>query len=138
MAGLAQDPTGYELEDLVAAHFVSSGCYVETSIKAREPEEILELDVVWTDYRKDPPRGRPVEVKSGQWGLGDVFKFHGWNTYLKLDNGLFFHKEPCGRVSQACLDSVAKGTGIQFLHVPQPADAEASLERLGLPRPHWK
>src|SRR6266436_2608674 len=137
MAELAKDPKGYELEDAVAAHFVSSGCYVETGIKARNPEEILELDIVWTDYRKDPPRARPVEVKSGQWGLGEVFKFHGWNTYLGLTEPLFFHKEPCGRVSSSCLLHVQKGTGIRLLHVPTLGDAERHLEEMGLPKPHW-
>lgn len=137
MAELPKDPTGYALEDLIAAHFVSRGCYVETGIKERNPDEVLELDLVWTDYRQEPQRGRPVEVKSGDWGLGDVFKFHGWTTYLGLRDALFVHKEPCGRISPSCLTHVAKGTGIQLLHVPTPADAEAHLEKMGLKKPHW-
>jgi hypothetical protein len=54
LAGLAKDPKGWELEDFVAAHFVSRGCYVETGVKERSPDEILELDLFWTDYRKEP------------------------------------------------------------------------------------
>jgi len=35
LAELAKDPRGWELEDFVAAHFVSRGCYVETGVKER-------------------------------------------------------------------------------------------------------
>ena len=94
MASLAKDPKGWELEDFVAAHFVSRGCYVETGVKERNPDEILELDIVWTDYRKEPQVRHPVEVKSGDWGLGDVFKFYGWTRYLGLEPGQFVHKQP--------------------------------------------
>lgn len=50
---MARDPKGWELEDFIAAHFVSRGCYVETGVKERNPDEILELDVVWTDTSGD-------------------------------------------------------------------------------------
>jgi hypothetical protein len=52
MVQLSKDPKGWELEDFVAAHFASRGAYVETGITERRPTDILELDVVWTDYRK--------------------------------------------------------------------------------------
>ena len=90
MADLSKDPKGWELEDFVAAHFVSRGCYVETGIKERLPDEILELDIVWTDYRIEPPIKHPVEVKSGDWHLGDVFKFFGWTNYLKFRAGSIY------------------------------------------------
>jgi hypothetical protein len=137
MAELSNDPKGWELEDLVSAHFACRSCYVETCIKERKPDEILELDVVWTDYRKDPEEKHPVEIKSGDWGLGDVFKFYGWTRYLEMGPGQFIHKEPCGRLDPASLTHVQKRTGINFLHVHKPEDAEAHFKSVGLPEPTW-
>lgn len=135
MAKLSENPEGIELEDFISAHFASRGCYVETSLVERGPEDILELDIVWTDYRNDPEVKRPVEVKSGSWHLADVFKFYGWTRYLELEPGQFIHKEPNGRVSSETLDHVGAKTCIQFWHVSRPDDAHAYLNRLGLPSP---
>ena len=53
MAELSSKPKDWELEDLVAAYFVSRGCYVETRVTERSPDDILELDIVWTvDFRQ--------------------------------------------------------------------------------------
>lgn len=137
MAELPKDPMGAELEDWVSAHFASRGCYVETCIRERNPDEILELDVVWTDYRKDPEERHPVEIKSGEWGLGEVFKFYGWTRYLDLEPGQFIHKRPCGRVDPASIAHVQKQTGITFLHVPKPEDAEKHFKSFRLPKPAY-
>jgi hypothetical protein len=138
MANLPKDPTGWELEDFVAAHFVSRGCYVETGVKERNPDELLELDLVWTDYRKEPPTQSPVETKSGDWRLGDVFKFYGWTQYLGLKPGAFVFIQPNGRLKQQSLDHIAQRTGMQLVHVPAPADFEKHFKRLGLPEPSGK
>jgi hypothetical protein len=137
LAKLGLDPKGWELEDSIAAHFVSRGCYLETGVKERNPDEILELDIVWTDYRKETPEHHPVEIKSGDWGLGDVFKFYGWTRYLGLEPGEFIHKQVCGRLDSASLKHIQSQTGITLLHVPKPEDAETHLKALGLPEPAW-
>jgi hypothetical protein len=134
MAELPPDPKGADLEDWVSAHFASRGCYVETTIKERNPDEILELDVVWTDYRKDSERRHPVEVKSGGWGLGDAFKFYGWTRYLGLEPGEFIHKQPCEH-DPASLERVQKGTGIRFLHIAELKSADEHFKVFGLPEP---
>lgn len=138
MARLAKDPTDWELEDFVSAHFTSRGCYVETCVAERSPDEILELDIVWTDYRQEPEEPHTVEVKSGSWGFGDVFKFYGWTQYLGLKPGQFVHREKCGRSDPTCLQHVEARTGISFLHVPKPEDVETHLNKLGLPKPAWE
>jgi hypothetical protein len=138
LAELAKDPRGWELEDFISAHFISRGCYVETGVKERNPDEILELDIVWTDYRSEPPRPHPVEVKSGDWGLGEVFKFYGWTRYLELEPGQFIHKEPSTRSDPSSLKRVEGRTGITLLHVAKPEDAETHFKALGLPDPAWE
>jgi len=137
LAELAKDPKGWELEDFIAAHFICRGCYVETGVKERNPDEILELDIVRTDYREEPQTRHPVEVKSGEWGLGDVFKFYGWTRYLGLEPGEFIHKEPCGRVDPASIKHIEERTHVTLLHVPTPQDAEARFKTIGLPEPPW-
>jgi hypothetical protein len=136
MAELSKNPTGWEMEDLVAAYFVSRGCYVEKGVKERNPEEIGELDLVWTDYRRTPPTRHPVEVKAGEWGLGDIFKFYGWTRYLDLEPGEFIHVEPFGR-TPATLSNVQKKSGLTLLHVPDPDNVETHFKALGFAEPHW-
>src|SRR5579863_49592 len=138
MAELAKDPREWELEDLVSAHLAARGCYLETSVIEKNPDQLLELDIVWTDYRKDREELHPVEVKSGDWGVGDVFKFYGWTQYLRLKPGEFIYKERCGRVDQASLQHIQDRIGVNFLHVPKPAeDVDAHLRAIGLPEPAW-
>lgn len=136
MAELSKDPRGWELEDFIAAHFVSRGCYVETGVKEKNPVEILELDIVWTDYREEPQIRHPVEVKSGDWGLGDVFKFFGWTNYLNLEPGLFVYKVLNLRPDQT-IKHIEERTRIRMLHVTKPEDAEIHFRSLGLPDPSW-
>jgi hypothetical protein len=137
MPELSPDPTEWQLEDFVAAHFVSRGCYVETGVKERSPDELLELDLVWTDYRLEPEVRHPVEVKSGDWGLGEVFKFFGWTKYLGLQPGQFVHRTACGRVKPETLKHVQTRTGTRLVHIPKPDAAEGHFKKLGLPAPHW-
>ena len=134
MAELAKNPTGIEFEDWVSAHFAARGCYVEASVKERCPDEILELDAIWTDYRQDPEQKRPVEVKSGNWGMNEVFKFYGWTRYLGLEPGQFVHKLPCEH-DPAALEHVQKGTKISFIHAADIDHADEKFKMLGLPDP---
>jgi hypothetical protein len=136
MADLAKDPKGWELEDFIAAYFVSSGYYVETGVTERNPDDILELDIVRTDYREEPEQRYPVEVKSGGWGLGDVFKFYGWTRYLGLPPGEFVHKETCGHADPASLQHIQHKTQITLLHIPTPEDAETRFKSIGVPKPY--
>jgi len=89
MPSLSKNPEGAELEDFVAAHFISRGLFIESGVTHRDPMDILELDLVCWDYNASPPRRIPIEVKSGNWSLGDLFKFFGWTRYLALPPGMF-------------------------------------------------
>ena len=134
MAELPKDPKGAELEDWVSAHLASRGCYIEASITERSPDEILELDVVWTDYRKTPEERHPVEVKSGKWGMHDVFKFYGWTRYLGLEPGQFIHTQPCEH-EDASLAHVQEGTQIVLVHVANIESSDEQFNTFGLPEP---
>lgn len=79
--------SGPELEDYVAALFLAAGHFVEKNV---EEQNVLELDIVATDYSQDPPRVILSEAKSGHWGYSDLFKVVGWMRYLKIGEGAFF------------------------------------------------
>lgn len=79
-------PTGLEFEELVAAAFQTSGYYIERDLIERQGIELLQLDLLCTDYSTSPPEQTLVEAKSGDnWGFGDIFKVLGWKTYLNVE-----------------------------------------------------
>ena len=90
---LESNPIEYDYEDYISAYFQSGGLYVERSIIHRETEEILELDIITTDFLKDSATKKLVEIKSGKWGFSEIFKVRGWLTYLKVDQGIFIVKK---------------------------------------------
>lgn len=135
MATLAANPAGLELEDFVAAHLASRHRFVETGVTERDPVDVLELDVVWTDYSEDKPCRHPVEVKSGDWGIGDVFKFFGWSKYLELGPGWCFCRRLPGRVEHADLVRLCDRLEISLLHAQDLESVTGLLAGKGLPEP---
>ena len=99
---LPPDPRDEAFEEHVASYFLTSGYYVERRLVEREltdsgVEEILELDLIATDYRVTPPALTLVEAKSGdRWGFPDIFKIFGWMHYLKVPNGMFIVRQGHG------------------------------------------
>jgi len=135
MASLSKNPSGYELEDFVATHLAARGRFVETGVTERDPTDILELDVVWTDYDHDEALRHPVEVKSGRWGLGDLFKFYGWSRYLSLGPGWYFARSLPERIDPASLRRLCERLDITLCHVHNLEETTAIFEGLGLPEP---
>ena len=119
MAQLPQIPKGQELEEFVAAWYQSSGYFVEKNITdERGPEQVLELDVVVTDYELGLPRTRVAEVKSGGWGFSDIFKVLGWMTYLDLQYGAFFTTSQPPKKDIDFVRNKSKSFGLDFVCCP--------------------
>lgn len=139
MARLADVPIREELEDYVAAHLISRGVFVHTNAVARDPEDLFELDVVWTDYKTDPPfKSHPVEIKSGKnWGINDIFKFYGWTRYLELPAGQFIYSDPGDRLSPELIDHLAPRLGMKILHIEDPKDPSSVFASAGLSDPSY-
>jgi len=89
---LAALPAGDDLEDYVAALFQAAGYFVEKNLVERDPSDILELDIVATNYGEEQSRSILVEVKGGTWGYPDLFKVVGWMRYLNQPRGAIFVK----------------------------------------------
>jgi hypothetical protein len=94
MAGvsLPEFPEGKEFEEYISALLQAGGYYVERNIIDRKGTEVLELDIITTDYSNRLPNVRLFEVKSTEWHFSDLFKVRGWMDYLKLKNAAFIAK----------------------------------------------
>jgi len=137
MASLSPDPTGIEFEDLIAAHLATRGMFVETGVTERDPKDILELDIVWTDYRTLEAPRHAMEVKSGKWHIGeDYFKYLGWVTYLGLASASFVYRKLADQATtHELLERLGKRTKIKPVYVPDPAKIDEQMDALGLPKP---
>jgi hypothetical protein len=97
---LPAHPTEKEFEEYIAAYLQCAGFYVERNIVERDVTEVLELDIITTDYDASPPNVRLVEIKSGGWGFPDVFKVYGWLRYLGIPSGALVVKKAKGAASE--------------------------------------
>ena len=87
-------PKGKEFEEYIASYFQETGHYVEKNIIERHDEgEVLELDLVITDYTQIVPEMKLAEIKSGKCKFSDIFKIRGWMYYLNFFKGIFITKE---------------------------------------------
>lgn len=129
---LPELPKGDEFEEYVSAYFQCGGFYVDRRLKARGADEILELDIITTDYRrKTVPDIRLLEVKSGGWGFSDIFKVKGWMVWLQLKKGTFIVQVEKKFLSFFIENS--KKLGIDVICIPdltQTAEALKSLTTL--------
>ena len=81
-------------EDYVAAILNAGGYYLERSVhRAENNIDLLELDVVATKFMPENIDSTIIEVKSGGWGMKDVFKVNGWLNFLKLDKAAFIYQQ---------------------------------------------
>ncbi|MBS9405688.1 hypothetical protein KG088_19090 [Halomonas sp. TRM85114] len=84
---LPELPKDVEFEDYVAAYLQAAGFFIEKSVIDRGEAEVLELDIIFTNYVENkPPFEKLIEVKSGGWGFSEIFKMLGWGQYLNIKN----------------------------------------------------
>ncbi|WP_423130078.1 hypothetical protein [Gaoshiqia sp. Z1-71] len=84
---LVKIPKDEDYEDYLCAYLQAGGLYIEKKIIQREVEELLELDILTTNFQTDSADNLLIEIKSGDWGFGDIFKIRGWLTYLNYKSG---------------------------------------------------
>ncbi|MHC1623150.1 MAG: hypothetical protein ACXQTR_00995 [Candidatus Methanospirareceae archaeon] len=122
----------HELEDYVAALFQSAGFFVEKNIIERDSHtEILELDVVATNYDEDIPFSVLAEVKSGQWGFPDLFKLIGWMKYLQIPQGAFFVSE--SEKEPAFVERKVTPLDVKFIYLDDFAESRKRFATAGFP-----
>lgn len=110
---LPQIPKDKDYEDYLCAYLQAGGLYVERSIIHREVEELLELDILTTDFQESSADNLLVEIKGGDWGFSDIFKIRGWLTYLNYNEGCFIVQK--SRPSISYFQDKAKELNIKLI-----------------------
>ena len=121
-------PKGEEFEEYISAFFQSAGNYIERNIIDKEIEEVLELDIVATDYCLSPPEIKLLEVKSGEWGFPDLFKVRGWMDYLNISKGIFVANKEKSNVD--FFKEKAKILNIDLVVIPNLCETKEVLSEL--------
>lgn len=122
---LPQHPKETEFEEFVSAFLQCGGAFVERQIHEKEGTDVLELDVVLSYYEADAVKSGIVEVKSGGWGCGDLFKLAGWMKYLSVDDGVLAALG--ANKDEELLRLVADKLGIGLAWIADHAEAEVAL-----------
>ncbi len=130
---LPQYPKDTEYEEFIAAYFQASQYYVERSIIDRRKKngkegEVLEIDIVATDYGCYPPEQILIEIKSGSWGFPEVFKLVGWMQYLEeINRGLFVVQKKAN--NHPLKSSIAGQLNVEIISNTELERTEESLAR---------
>lgn len=110
-------------EDYVAAILNAGGYYLDRSVHRTEDGlDLLELDVVATKYGADYYEETIIEVKSGGWGIKDLFKVKGWLNFLGRQKGAFIYQVTPNGKDETTMQAVAKDLTIDLLSNPLQAD----------------
>ncbi|RFT15022.1 MAG: hypothetical protein OP8BY_1132 [Candidatus Saccharicenans subterraneus] len=129
MAQLPDLPKGKEFEEYISAFFQCGGYYVERNIIEREEkEEVLELDIVATNYEKELSKSLIVEVKTGDWGFPDIFKIKGWLDYLGYSEGILITN--ISKERSNFFEDKANNIGISLLQINDLSNAANCLNKV--------
>jgi hypothetical protein len=124
---LPELPKGKEFEEFISAHFQCGGYYVEKNIIDRKIEEVLELDLIITDYSRPLPNIYLVEAKSGNWGFEDIFKLRGWMDYLSLNKSMLIPLKE--KTNIEFYSSIARQLDIEIICVSVLKNTNRLLEK---------
>lgn len=122
-------PKNEYYEDYVASVLSLCGQFIERRVTLNSPLNILELDVVSTCFSSDNTINKLTEIKSGKWGLSDIFKVRGWLDYLKYSEASFVVLEfsnPGFEKQQ----EVASSLSIDLLNTPPKSDGKPDCAEL--------
>lgn len=124
-------------EDYVASILNAGGFYLDRSVHLSEDgTDLLELDVVATKFENDHYDETIVEVKSGGWGVRDLFKVNGWLNYLGYDKAAFIYQNPSNSKDESIMQEVAQELNIKLLGNPLQSngniDDSAILSSFGI------
>jgi hypothetical protein len=128
-------------EDYVAAILNAGKYYLDRSVhRTEDGVDLLELDIVATKFETDHYENTIVEVKSGGWGIKDLFKVNGWLNFLAHQKAAFIYQVAPNRKDEATMQTVAKELNIDLLSNPTLAngkiDDTAILKSFGIDLTH--
>jgi hypothetical protein len=119
---LPRDAHGYDYEDQVSALLLARGYHLETRLILKKgTEEVLEFDAIATPVTNYENRSI-IEVKSGGWGISDIFKLYGQVMYMDEQDARLIHKKPVSDTKKLAIDDVIKHVPVIPLHVNIDSD----------------
>ena len=131
---LVEIPKDKDYEDYLCAYLQADGLYVERSIIHREVEELLELDILTTDFQENSAKNNLIEIKGGDWGFSDIFKIKGWMIYLNYESGSFIVQK--SRPSISYFKDKAKELNIHLIDNSDLSATKETLKEFLLLEPH--
>lgn len=124
---LPKDPKDHDYEDQIAAKLLASGYYLETRLILKKgSEEVLEFDAIATPTN-DYKNRRIVEVKSGAWGMSDLFKLYGQTMYTNHEAAWLIHKKVASTTKKAAIQDLSERIPVSTIHInlaDQPTKTE--------------
>lgn len=110
-------PIELDYEDMVIAALIGLGYYVEGRLIFKDGgEEILEFDAIATPTNNYQQR-YVVEVKSGKWGNGDIFKLAGQVQYTANKAAWLVHLKPQDTEKAKATRKIAKVLPVECIHI---------------------
>lgn len=126
-------------EDYVAAILNAGGYYLQRSIHDYVSGlEMLELDILASKITSEEVKNTVLEIKSGGWGIKDVFKVYGWLNYLKIHDvkGAFVFQNNIEKNELKVMQKAAEKMNIKLIHngcnEEGMLDNEMLLEHFGI------
>jgi len=122
---LPEHPRGNEFEEFVSAYMQCWGRFIDRNLHERAPGDICEVDLVLTDHREDSQETALIEVKSGDWGISDIFTLRGKMHFLGVEDAALVTLGIQDRWDLK--EHVAKKVGVKLVGVAEHAQAEEAL-----------
>ena len=114
---LPKDPKDHDYEDQIAAMLLASGYYLETRLILKKgSEEVLEFDAIATPTN-DYTNRKIVEVKSGAWGVSDLFKLYGQMMYTNHKSAWLIHKKATSETKKAAIQELSTKIPVSTIYI---------------------
>ncbi|GEM_PF-3902573 len=114
---LPKDAKEYDYEDQVCSLLHAHGYYLETRLVLKKgSEEVLEFDALATPTN-DYQNRKVVEVKSGKWGISDVFKLYGQVLYTSENHAWLIHKKSTSETKKKAIQEVCGSVPVTTINI---------------------
>lgn len=121
---LPKNAIKYDYEDQVCSLLHAHGYYLETRLILKKgSEEVLEFDAIATPTN-DYQNRKVVEVKSGKWGISDVFKLYGQVMYASERHAWLIHKKPTTKTKKKAIQEVCGSVPVTTININIDDDGE--------------
>ncbi len=132
---LPKNAKEYDYEDQVCSLLHAHGYYLETRLILKKgSEEVLEFDAVATPTN-DYQNRKVVEVKSGKWGISDIFKLYGQVLYTSENHAWLIHKKTTTETKKKAIQEVCGSVPVTTINIniDEGGESESIPDGLEIP-----